>query len=67
MFGKYGLMPLLFLLRWKNYYREREKWVEENKMISGKRIHKNKKDAETNISIRDYEQQQNCSITYGST
>ena len=66
MFGKYGATPFFFLLKGKNYYRERKKWVEENKMISEERKEINKKDAEINISLRDYEQQQNCSVAYGS-
>ena len=67
MFGKYGTTPFFFLLKGKNYYRERKKWLEENKMISEERNPKIKKDAEINISIRDYEQQQNRSVTYGGT
>jgi hypothetical protein len=30
---KYGYLPIIFFLKGKNFYKERKKWIEENKLL----------------------------------
>jgi hypothetical protein len=33
---KYGFLPIIFFFKGKNFYKEREKWVKENKSVNVK-------------------------------